>query len=512
MRGEAETAASDRVSDQIASEARVVGLRGFSTPSLEAVEHRRIQLWLLSTVLLVSISIAAALLSLWPAADDSPIPPAALRWGIVLLAIAFCAYAIEKERHLQRLARLLTDERVLTAALSNRLHELSLLLKAGTAMNAVLELDSVLDVILRSAIELLSGKSGSVMLLEDTELVAACVQGNPDAIGRRVPIGHALAGRVALTQEPLLVNGRPSTEDFPGLREHTQSVDSAMSVPLVNRGTLLGVLNVNADDDHTFTEYDLRALSLFAEQAAAAIANARLYDAERTHVEELLELDRMKSEFLDLVTHELRTPLTVILAAAQTGLRPGGLMPTQEILEIVQTNGKRLAAMVEDLLMTVRLEHGRPALDPVEVDLAELLREVERDFRVTDRPIELEIRDEVHLFADIEALRRIVVNLADNAHKYGAPPVRVRLERSEGMAVLSVLDAGPGLPEDRREQVFERFHRVEGSGKPGLGLGLSIVRGLAEALGGHATSGDAPGGGAAFRVELPLTPARVETV
>ena len=113
-----------------------------------------------------------------------------------------------------------------------------------------------------------------------------------------------------------------------------------MSVPLVHRDQLLGVLNVNAEAGGTFSEYDLRALSLFAEQGAVAIANARLFDAERAHVVELVELDRMKSEFLGLVTHELRTPLTVVLAAAQTGKQPKPLVQTAELFEIIERNAR----------------------------------------------------------------------------------------------------------------------------------------------------------------------------
>ena len=153
------------LSDSIRREARVVGLRDFSTPSLEAVEHRRMQLWILTTVLLVSVSAGIALLSVWPGAPRTFLPPAALRWGVVVLSIAFCTYAIEKELHLRRLTRLLTDERVLTVALSSRLHEVSLLLNAGKAMNSILELDSVFEVILRSATDLLAGMSGSIMLV-----------------------------------------------------------------------------------------------------------------------------------------------------------------------------------------------------------------------------------------------------------------------------------------------------------------------------------------------------------
>ncbi|HYV01459.1 MAG TPA: GAF domain-containing protein, partial [Actinomycetota bacterium] len=266
------------LSDSIRREARVVGLRGFATPSLEAVEQRRMQLWILTTVLLVSVSAGIAFLSVWPGAPRTFVSPAALRWGVVVLSLAFCTYAIEKELHLRKLARLLTDERVLTVALSSRLHEVSLLLDAGKAMNSILELDAVLEVILRSATDLLAGKSGSIMMVEGDELVASSVMGNEAARDRRLRIGKGIAGRVAETLEPLLISGRPDPSQFPDLPMRDNPVESAMCVPLVNRGELLGVLSVNAEPHRLFTEYDLRALSLFAEQAAGAVANARLFE------------------------------------------------------------------------------------------------------------------------------------------------------------------------------------------------------------------------------------------
>jgi two-component system sensor histidine kinase KdpD len=466
---------------------------------------------MLSTILLVCASVAVAVTSMWPWRPGPRIPSGALRWGVVLLSLGFCAYAIDKERHLQRLAKLLTDERVLTAALSNRLRELSLLLQAGKAMNSALEIDAVLDVILRSALDLLAGTSGSVMLADGDELVASCVRNNPEAIGRRVPLGEGIAGRVALTREPLLINGRPSPREFPGLRPRERAVASAMSVPLMHRDQFLGVLNVNADADRTFTEYELRALSLFAEQAAIAIANARLFDAERAHVVELVELDQMKSEFLKLVTHELRTPLTVILAAVKTGMQPEPPVAVPELLAIIERNGKHLATMVEELLIAARIEQGGSPYT-CDMGLADAIRDVARDFAVTERPVEVEIRDELTTTGDPDALRRILINLLDNAHKYGAPPVRVTLERIDDRAVVSVLDAGPGLPPEHRDRLFERFYRVADQDQPGIGLGLAIVRGLAAAWGGHVWAEDLPEGGTAFRVALPITAVQLEAV
>ncbi len=127
---------------------------------------------------------------------------------------------------------------------------------------------------------------------------------------------------MAETLEPLLICGRPEPSEFPDLPKREDLVESAMCVRLVNRGELLGVLNVNAEAHRLFTEYDLRALSRFAEQAAGSIANARLFESERAHVVELMELERMKIELVDIVTHELRTPLTAVLAATEGVQRP----------------------------------------------------------------------------------------------------------------------------------------------------------------------------------------------
>jgi len=491
--------------DRIRREARVVGLRGFSTPSLEAVERRRLQLWILSALLLVSVAVGVAFLSMWPNAPRSwLVRPTVLRFAIVCLSVAFSAYAIEKEFHLRRLSRMLVDERVLTTALTNRLHEVSLLLDAGKSINAALELSVVLETILRSAVELLTGTSGSIMLVDEDELVAACVEGNADAEGARVKIGEGIAGRVAQSREPLLIDGRADATEFPGLAKRQVAVDSALSVPLVNRDDLLGVLNVNAQPGRLFTEYELRALNLFAEQAAVAIANARMYESERAHVAQLLQLDRLKSDFVALVSHELRTPITSIIAAAATARRIGIEPQQEELAEIIERQGRRLHAMVEDLLSEAKIEDEDTLPKRELVDVGALARLAVTDFSVADRPVEVDAPDGATTFADPESLRRVLDNLLMNAFKYGEPPVVVVVTVEGGRVLLSVEDHGPGIPTTERERIFERFHRMDRDrGQPGLGLGLSIVRGLVRAARGDIWIDEGEGGGTAVRVSLP---------
>jgi len=491
-------------SSNIRREARVVGLRGFRTPSLESVERRRLQLWVLSAILLVSVSLGVVVLSIWPVTQRwSPVSPGILRLSVVLLSIAFSVYAVEQELHLHRLARMLIDERVLSTALTNRLHEVSLLLEAGKAINSVLDLGAVLETILRSAIDLLGGTSGSIMMVEDDELVSSCVQGNDRARGRRVPLGEGIAGHVARTREPLLIDGDADPEDFPGLVRHDVAIESAISVPLVNRDEVLGVLNVNAAAGRTFTEYDLRAMSVFAEQAASAIANARLYEAEREHVAELIELDRMKRDFLDLMTHELKTPITSVIAAVEIAGRPGMEAERDEMHEIIARQARRLDSMVGSLLTTARLERTDAPQPTVVIDLGEVVRRAASEAAVVQHPVEVTGAGQAWVLGDGEALRHVLENLIDNAWKYGVPPVRVDVAVEADRVVLSVLDGGPGIQPADRERIFERFQRLDKTrAQPGLGLGLPIVRGFVRSLGGDVWIDDAPDGGAAFHVSL----------
>jgi diguanylate cyclase (GGDEF)-like protein len=281
---------ADQTTPEIRRAARIVGLREFNTPSLEAVERRRLQLWLVMALLLMCLAGVAILTSMWAIQDTRPgwLSPLVMRVAIFGLTAGFCVYAFEKELHLRRLTFLLADERVLTAALTNRLRETSALLEAGKAVNSALELQHVLDVILNSALELLEGETGSIMLLEGRHrLRVVATKGNEVARGQEVAMGSGVAGYVAEEMEPLLITGEADRSTFRNLIPRAQRVESGMSIPLVNRDEVLGVINLNAAAGRQFTEYDLRAVSLFAEQAAAAIANARLFEMERAHTAEL---------------------------------------------------------------------------------------------------------------------------------------------------------------------------------------------------------------------------------
>lgn len=266
---------------RVVEAARVAGLDSFETPTLAAVERRRLQLWIMMILLLVAVTISVILMTTIETVRLPPwLSPAAIQIGFLGLVVLFCGYAVEKEFQLSRLSKLLVEEKALTAALTNRLGEISSLLESGKALNLDLDLGDVAATILRCARDLLQGHDCSLQLLYgENELRTVKVAGESAALGARIKIGEGIAGRVAQNLEPVLINGQVEHQ---GERQPVAFLPaSSMSVPLVNRGHFLGVLNINAEPGRVYTEHDLRAFSLFGEQAAIAITNAQLFESQQ---------------------------------------------------------------------------------------------------------------------------------------------------------------------------------------------------------------------------------------
>lgn len=505
------------------STARAAGIRDMQTPTLEGVDKRRSQLWMITLALMVFLSLATIVVSyVGRFAPETDIEHATLPWmrvSLLAMTLGFCAYMVEKEIALRRLTRTLVDERVLSAALSNRLKELSALTEAGKAINSVLSLDDVLGIILSAALDLLGGSEGSVMLVDETGevLETYCYKGEAGRYdkGDTVKIGDGIAGYVAKKKEPLLIVGKADPKRFKGLVEKDTEIFSAVSVPLISRGELLGVLNINDTvGERNFDDYDLRTLQLFAEHAAVAIANARLYEAEREHVTRLVELDKMKSEFVATVSHELRTPLTSILGAAATLRRAATKMDEEsraEFLEIIERQGNRLVRLIEDILFASRVEAGENPLRPEPVDVRETIQEVIRGVKTRaggDRVVSELPSEPLVAMADPGALQQILFNLIDNALKYGGPDGEVSVFAGSlaGLIEIGVGDQGPGISLEDQELIFERFRQADSSSRRkavGVGLGLYIVSNLVEGHGGEIRVESEPGQGAKFIFTLP---------
>ena len=215
--------------------------------------------------------------------------------------------------------------------------------------------------------------------------------------------------------------------------------------------------------------------------------------------------------FVADASHELRTPLAGIRAYAELFGRGANLRPDDlgRAMSGIERESERMGVLVEDLLLLARLDEGRP-LEREPVELGELVAEAIETARTVEpeRTIDL-IVEPVVVLGDRDRLRQVLDNLLGNvrSHTPAGTAARVSVTAIDGEAVLEVEDDGPGLGAEHGARVFERFYRSDPSrsrGHGGVGLGLSIVSAVVEAHGGTVSAGEAAGGGAAFRIALPL--------
>jgi signal transduction histidine kinase len=225
---------------------------------------------------------------------------------------------------------------------------------------------------------------------------------------------------------------------------------------------------------------------------------------------------RLRDEFVSSVSHELRTPLTQIRMFAETLLleRVRSIEEQQRSLEIIDREARRLSQLVENVLQFSRMEKRLDTLAKENREIAPLLQETVEDFTsmMNGGESRIETRLQPRLFADVDpgSLRQILINLLDNAVKYGRKPqqIIVGLEPRGAAACLYVEDEGPGVPPTDRKRIFQRFQRLDRdrqSSIAGTGIGLSVVRDLVTRHGGTCSVTSGERGGARFIVELPLS-------
>jgi signal transduction histidine kinase len=230
--------------------------------------------------------------------------------------------------------------------------------------------------------------------------------------------------------------------------------------------------------------------------------------------EQLREADRLKDEFVALISHDLRTPLTSIMGYLELTLGDGDLTDDQRgYLEIVDRNAERLLRLVNDLLFVARLEAGQLDLNPNDLDLAAIVRQSvsEAKPKATAKHIALTCRadDVPAVRADKGRMFQLLDNLVSNAIKFTPEGggVDISVARVNGAVQLEVADTGIGIDAKEQVQLFQRFFRASTATKrqiPGTGLGLYIARAIVEAHGGSISVDSVPGRGTCFVIALPL--------
>lgn len=253
-----------------------------------------------------------------------------------------------------------------------------------------------------------------------------------------------------------------------------------------------------------------RAMKTLAAQLKARIGELT---AERDRLERLMTIRR---DFVANVSHELRTPVTSIQGYAETLLRkdPKPEMRAQ-FVEVIYRQAQRMSALVEQLLALSALEaRDRDVVhEPVElVAVARHVRETVANHAETrGTSVKVDVPEDLYVVGDPEGVERALLNLVDNALKYGREggAIDIKASREDGRALIEIIDDGHGIEDKHLPRLFERFYRVDAGrsrDRGGAGLGLAIVKHLVEAMDGTITVESAIGRGTTFRVRLPLAP------
>ncbi|MDX3899265.1 MAG: sensor histidine kinase KdpD [Sphingobium sp.] len=277
--------------------------------------------------------------------------------------------------------------------------------------------------------------------------------------------------------------------------------------PLRAGDRIFAALGLARDDSSDPVRSDqLPLLGSLLDQTSLALERLRLQE-EMRDLDKVRERDRLRAALLSSVSHDLRTPLTSVLGAAAE-LRKRSDDP---LLATIEGEALRLNRFVANLLDMARVEAGALRLAVEPVDLTDAVAAAVHDTRrsLEGHPIKLEVLPDLPLVnVDPQLFHHCLLNLLDNAGRYGDPgtPITIRAKRGYGELVVSVLDEGPGLPPGKEKEVFETFRRLEGSDRSasGTGLGLAIVKGFAEGMGmSVAAANREDARGAEFNIHFP---------
>ena len=396
--------------------------------------------------------------------------------------------------------------------LRRRESELAGLYNGVRDITSTLEIDTVLDRIAEAAAEVLRCKATAIRLIDTSRSLVefAASWGLSEAYRDEVPAEFA---RSTLDQDTiregvvLVANTNTDPRVWQAERVRGEGIATMLSVPIIGRTGVMGVLRAYGAPGHRFPPEDVSYLQAVAAHGAVAIEHAKAYRM-------LAELDRDKSRFLRMTTHELRSPVRVTESLLMT-LADGyaGALAVEQV-ELVGRAQRRLAtlhALIDDLLDLAAGKADMVTRQEQALDLGAAVDEVVGRFVsvAAEKHVTLVVHapaEKLEVWCDPADLERVLVNLVSNAVKYTPHGgVTVTLARADGHVRFEVADTGIGIPQDALPHLFEEFYRARNAKavqESGTGLGLSIVKLLVERYGGHITIESVEGKGTTFSVEM----------
>jgi signal transduction histidine kinase len=391
---------------------------------------------------------------------------------------------------------------------------LQLLYEVGREFAAAQDLRTVLHRVLFLSMKYVGAVSGSIIVLDDQGKPmesAFLIHGKPKdqtTLQLRVTYERGMAGWVARNRQAVLIPDTSQDERWlrlPDDEEGRTGPKSAVSVPILARDGLVGVITLVHPTPGFFTQEHFELVKAIADQAGIYILNARLY----------AESQRLREELTAMVYHDLRSPLTNIISSLEVINTIASTLDNKEIksmLGIAFRSTDRIQRLTNTLLDINRLEAGQEIGDRYPASPRKLVDEsVETALPIIQaRELELSIDvppDLPNVYVDADMIRRVLINLIENAIKYSPPKGKIVVGAKEDgeFTRMWVSDLGPGISSIDRERIFDKFTRITSSeGSKGFGLGLAYCRLAVVGHGGQIWVESGGKTGSSFYFTLPI--------
>jgi signal transduction histidine kinase len=422
------------------------------------------------------------------------------------------------------LGRLYEEAEIRERDLAHSIAELRALGEVSQAVNSTLDLRTVLSTIVAKAVQLSETDAGAIYVYskERQAFRLRATYGMSESLIKAVSdqpihIGETPLGKAAEVREPVQI------PDLSGETAHPVSdlilkagFRALLVVPLLKRDSIVGGLVVRRKAAGAFASSTVTLLQTFAAHSVLAIQNARLFREIEEKSRELEVASRHKSQFLANMSHELRTPLNAILGYTELILDGIYGEPTETVrgvLERVETNGRHLLGLINDVLDLSKIEAGQLTLSLGDYSMAEIVRNVITVVEplAQDKDLALMVEVERNMpvgQGDERRLTQVLLNLVGNAIKFtDAGEISVKASATDTTFEVEVRDTGPGVLPADQEKIFEEFQQGDNSStrrKGGTGLGLAISRRIVEMHGGSIKVRSAPQCGSTFTMSVPI--------
>jgi GAF domain-containing protein/CheY-like chemotaxis protein len=389
------------------------------------------------------------------------------------------------------------------------------------------DLQTVLQTLVESAARLCEADKGTITRQKDGVFFRAEAYGfSQDYIDyvRDIPVElerGTLTGRALLEGQVIHIPDVLDDPDYTWTKaQELGGFRTALGVPMLREGVPIGVLSLTRSEVRPFTDKQIDLVTTFADQAAIAIENVRLFDEIQDKSRQLELASQHKSQFLASMSHELRTPLNAIIGLTEMMVGNAARFGTEkarEPLQRVHRAGTHLLGLINQVLDLSKIEAGKLELAPESVNLAPLIDDVIGTARQlaeqNKNGLVVEAADDLGtLNVDPMRLRQILLNLLSNACKFtkeGVVTLRAKhLVNGRSWVELAVSDTGIGMTAEQMAKLFEEFSQADASTARrfgGTGLGLAITRKLARMMGGDVRVTSEMGKGSVFTVRLPVS-------